>query len=322
MSRQKDNVVRMEKKATNHFGLFLLFIVVIGGFGYGGYYLYKHRNDIDWNIKLPWKKEKEEEVKPGTALINPNTTNKNNKLIVPNFNSQSIKNKVGQVKIYDLAADDKGYTFQVDLTASSQTATLSIEKVLIDGFDTSAKLTITDMLDSEKAPTTSTLRINKSELDSMGIYAFNKFSIYYRISTDTEKGDLNRSDFQVYNTLEYKNALSNLIEIYHKENILIYFYKTESDKDNTYIYFDVINENRTNPKKIKIKKLILNGEIYEYKDFDESIYCGTNRVIYLTIPKKKISEVENITISFFVISQDQDENTTAVHLTPEYSKSF
>lgn len=322
MIKRKDNVVRMEKRATNRFGLFLLILIVIVGFGYGGYYLYQHRKEIDWEFKWPWQKEElTEEEKANNVLINQNQPKRNNnKLVVPNMSEQSIMTNDTEIKVYDLKADDKGYTFNIDFKAIISTATLNIEKVLIDGFDTSAKLTITDTLDG--SPTTGTIRVNKSELDALGIYAFNRFTLYIKADTLDKEGSLIRKDIQVYNTLDYKNELTGLIETYHKNNAQIFFYKMADDKDNTYIYFDFINEDRNNSKRIKVKKLLINDELYEYKELNENIYCGANKVFYLTIPKKDIKEINNITVSFFILGLDRSGATTGIYITPEYSKVF
>lgn len=324
MSKRKDNVVRMEKKATNKFGLFLLFIAVIGGFGYGGYYLYEHRKEIDWEIKLPWKNN-------GSTEDNPNgnkglfgggsSSNRNEKLVVPNsISSQEISINDSIVRFHDINADDKGFTFEVDFITKKDQATLTIEKLLIDGFDNSAKLTITDVADAENSPTTGTIRVQKSELDALGIYAFNTFSVYLKVDLPGKPGNIYRKDIRVYHNIEYKNGLSGLIEIYNKDLSVINFYKTTTDKDNTYLYFNFVNEDRNVSKRVKIKKLLINGELYDYSSLDEFVYSGANKVFYITIPKKDIKDIEDFTISFFILTLNRSDETTGFYITPEYSK--
>ncbi len=326
MSRRKDNVVRMEKRATNHFGLFLVIIISIAGFGFGGYYLYKNREKFDWNIKLPWQKDTDEQgnsnQNTNKGLFGNKKNNKVNQLVVPSMSDQKFSVNDCDVKLYDIKGDDKGYTFSVDLKSNYTSATLTIEKVLIDGFDTSAKLTITDFSDSEGTPTSGTVRVDKSELDALGIYAFKNLTIYVKVDTSEKKGTPTRLNFQVYNNIEYKNDLEGLIEIYHSNNILINYYKIETDKDNTYIYFNIFNEDRSNPKKVRIKKLLVNDELYDYSEIEEDLYSGTNKVFYLTIPKKKVKDVENITIAFFVIDKNYEGETTGIHMTSDYRKEI
>lgn len=326
MSRKKDQVVRMEKRATNRFGLFLLFIAVIGGFGYGGYYLYQHRKEIDWNIKVPWKNnsssEEESEGKKGT-LGGGSSSNRNGKLIAPNsMTPTTIDINESKVVVHDINADNKGFTFEIDLIASKEQADLTIEKVLIDGFDTSAKLTITDLPDREGTPTSATLRVNKSELDALGIYAFNNFTLYLVVDLPSKSGAITRKDIRVYHNLEYKNGLEGLNEIYKKNLSTINFYKVTTDKDNTYIYFDFVNENRNVSKRVRIKKLLINGELYDYTSLDEFVYSGADKVFYLTIPKKDIKEVKEFKISFFILTLNRSDETTGFYLTPEYTKQL
>ena len=61
MSHRNKNVVRFEKKATNHVGLFFFFIFAVESFGGGGFLLYKYRDQIDWNFTLPWESGKDGE---------------------------------------------------------------------------------------------------------------------------------------------------------------------------------------------------------------------------------------------------------------------
>ncbi len=322
LKRNKTNVVRMEKKATNKIGLFFVILLAVGGFGYGGFYLFQHRKEIDWELKLPWSKEKDEEDNEKTDSKKDNGGSKNagldGRLVVPSLNEKEFGENQGKLKLYNIRTDSKGYYIDVDFKTSAPSSTLTIFKVLVDGYDTSVTLRITDIADDEA--TTSTILIPKTELDALKIVSFNKLDIYYKIDTPEKEGVLSRREIQAYNKIEYDNTLKGLIEFYNANEVKGNFYKVTDDKENTYIYFYFINENRNAPKNVKIRRLLINGELFEYKDFNLDIYCGTNKVFYLTIPKKKVKKVENFTISFSILGLDLDGEIKSFTFTPDYEK--
>ena len=119
-----NDVIRMEKKSTNKTGLIFLMLLFLVAFGYGGYYLWKNWNNINWDFSLPWNTK--ETDYDGRTIIdgnkgnssNSSSSSKNNKLYVPTMEDQKFGDD-GAYNIYitNLEADDKGYTFDVELQA-------------------------------------------------------------------------------------------------------------------------------------------------------------------------------------------------------------
>lgn len=328
MSRQFDEeMVHFEKRAVNQKGLLVILLIAIAIFGVGGYLLYKNRDKFDWT--LPWEKEEEQyEVlgdKTGTNSTIEKNPNSNVKLIAPTLSSEIFNRNNTNLSFRDLKADDKGYTFTVDFVTFEGTVTLNIEKILIDGHDTSATLTISDTKDvggkREQQATSATIQILKTELDALNIICFKKMTVFYRLTGDQDGKILNRADVNAFSGMDFNNITKGLIEMSTGNNISVRYYRTLTDKDYTYIYFDFLSQERIKSKTIKIKKLLINDELYEYKDLNESIYASAEKIFYIAIPRKDIKDVKKFTISFFILEQDGD-SINAAYITPDYTKEF
>lgn len=329
MSRQIDeDMIHFEKRAANKKAIFLvlfLFVIIIG---VGGFFIYKYRDKFDWNLTLPWEKEEEYEILGNNNGPNtiPKNNNSNNKLIVPTIGLETYQKDNTLIKLYDLAADDKGYTLKIDFTSFRGAATINIEKILVDGFDTSSTLTLTDTEDiGTREATTATIRILKTELDALDIICFKRLTLYYRIDSLESEKKLNRTDVTLYSGVEFNNSIEGLIQMSDNGGTLARYYRTLTDKDYIYIYFDFLNNNHNVSKNIKIKKLLINDELYEYK-LNELIYAGSEKIFYLSIPRNEVKDLKSFNISFFImdISPDSNDNNsiTTVYTTPEYIKTF
>lgn len=329
MSRQIDeDMIHFEKRAANKKAIFLVVFLFIAILGIGGFFIYKYRDKFDWNLTLPWEKDEEYEIlgnNNGPSTI-PKNENSNNKLIVPTLNGEVYKNDTALIKFYDMAADDKGYTFKIDFTATKGTVTIDIEKILIDGFDTTSTLTLSDTVDlGSSEPTTSTIRILKTELDALNITCFKRLTFYYRLNAPESNNKLNRIDVPVFSGVDFNNSIEGLVQMFDNGDTLARYYRTLTDKDYTYIYFDFLNNNRNISKKIKIKKLLINGELYDCK-LDELVFAGAEKIFYLPISRKEIKDIESFTVSFFIIDSNMenynDNSVTTVYTTPEYTRTF
>lgn len=325
------NIVRMEKKATNRFGLFLLFLVVFSGIGFGGYYLYKHRNELSFEIEIPWNKKKTETNngidKDGNKEPDKNISDNDTKLLTPTLLPKQYETGEAALTLTNIKADDKGY----EITAKAKAIagidiTIESEKILIDGYETSAKLIISDPVetggDNKQQYSEATFRIPKTEMDSLDIVTFQKISIYYRVKTSISESKVFGKEFKAYNSIELDNSRKGTIEIFSNYATIANYYKYKTDKDNTYIYFDFKNLNKVNDQVIKVKKLLINGELYDYTDLNILLYRGSEQVFYLTIPKDKVKKVEDFTISFYLITKTEKSDMAAIYITPEYNQKL
>lgn len=327
--RYDDDMVLFEKRAVNKKGLFVLFLLTVVIFGAGGYYIYKNKDKFEWELKLPWEKDDEYEVlgsNNGENTTIKKNNNSNNKLIVPSLTSEIINRDETNLRFYGIEADDKGYTIKVDFMSLDGIATIQVEKILIDGHDTSATFTLTDNVDEGvQNPTTTTVRILKTELDALNIVCFKKMTVYYRLTSNNSKNNLIRVDVNAFTEIEYNNEIEGLIEMYSGGDVVSRYYRTLTDKDYTYIYFDFLNVDKNISRTIKVKKLLINDEIYDIKEFNQLLYAGSEKVFYIAIPRNKIKNVEKFTISFFIINRTNEKDNdgvTAVYTTPEYTKTF
>jgi len=326
MAKRTDEMMLFEKRAANKKGLVIVFLLALTFFGVGGYFVYKNKDNFEWH--LPWEKEEETSSpeKPKQNPIIQNSSTKNTKLDVPTLNPKEISRNNTTIKVYGLEADDKGYSFKVDFTAKESTTTINIEKVLIDGHDTSGSLILTDSLDIHpQQPTTGIIKIPKTELDALNITGFKRLTLYFRLINEKSNKSLIRLDIEVFSNIDYDNSIKGLIEMFSGGETLARYYQTLTDNDNTYIYFDFLNENRDEIKNIKVKKLLINDELYDYSELNEVLYAGAEKIFYIVIPKNKVKEVKSFNISFFIINnaKEQDDKVfPAIYSTLEYSLEF
>lgn len=319
-----DNIVHMEKRATNKFGLFLVFLAVIAIFGGGGFLLYKYRDHIDWNLKLPWekiidKKDEADDKKENST----NDKKKNKELVIPRIKSNGIILNETTINIVDIKADDRGYIFEVALVTNHDWAIVNVESVLIDGYYTTASFGIRDNKDiGEQVPTTTTFRITKTELDKYNINGFNSIAFFYSHQFPHIDNPSKLGVIQFGNEIQINNGHKGLIKVDQKGSLLIEYYKTVKADDATYIYFEAKNEDIVNNREILIKKLMINNRIYEMPEFKEVAYRGSRILFSIKIPKEKIKVAEEITVSFFIINKGSDDNTKAVYVTNEYTRKL
>ena len=319
-----NNMVRMEKKSSNKVGLILLMIIFLLAFGYGGYYLWKNWDNINWEFSLPWQ-EKETDSSGrkivdgnGQSTSNVGGSSTSSKLLLPTMSEQKYE-RGGKYEIYvtNLQADDKGYTFDVELFSIDDTYTLNCEKVLIDGFDTSTSFKIDSPMGVRKLETE---RINKTELDALDITSFNELTLYMNVvSAKGETIQLNEV-IHVTQPIEANNTRKGLISIDDRNNVSISYYRTVEDNENTYIYFDFKNTNKKNIF-VLVKKLIINDELYDMSSFEESIYRESEKIFSISIPKSSFSKINSFTISFFTLVKE-DDKILETYISNEYSRKF
>ncbi len=126
----------------------------------------------------------------------------------------------------------------------------------------------------------------------------------------------------IVNNITYDNDVDGLIEIYNEKDNQLSYYKTETDKDNTYLYFYFNNKSRM-LKEVIVKKLLINGELFPMEDFKKEIYYNARDIFYLTIPKKKVRNIDNFTVSFFITNVNEKAyHNSTVYQTNEYNKIF
>ncbi len=318
-----DNIVHMEKRATNKFGLFLVFLAVIAIFGGGGFLIYKYRNQIDWEFKLPWEKSEEttETTEKGTTT---STKKKNRDLIVPTpRNGSSIQEGSSLFEIVDVKGDDRGYLFTAQLTTSVDWATITVEGILLDGYYTEATLELSDTSDiGAQVGSQATFRVNQTDLDKLNVNGFTRINVFYILEEPYEKYYLKMGVINFETEYTITNGNKGLIKVDEKGSLLIEYYKTVKADNATYIYFEAKNSDLSSNREILIKKLMINDRIYEMPEFTETVYRGARKSFYIKIPTSKIKDVEEFLVSFYIINRDSDGNNKGIYITNEYSKEL
>lgn len=304
--------------------IFLSIVIILFLAIYWGYNLIKDNTDL----KIPWiNKETKEKEKPKVS------SKDDMELILPKLpeelNTHNIEG--AQIRFTDITKDSNGYVVTVSVLAEKiDYITVEFTSITIDGFYISSRFAISDRMDYEsegylssvQEPTYSEFRIKQTELDNLGIFGFNELKIYYNYETPNSSAE-NVSMYLIgQNELNIVNERKGLIQFDTKDDMTISYYKTIDAEDATYIYFDFKNQSRTKDYIIKINKLEINGKPYDLKNFEKKIYKDCEDELYLKIPKKDISKVNTLNVSFFVLSENNKSQLDYVYITNEYTKTF
>lgn len=316
-----NNSPKKEEKRINIVPI-LLIIIVLAAFTGGGYYLYKNKDKFEITDIIPWIDENKTESKKDSS----NTNNNSSNLSIPTLGIVHSSAKDGNINITGVTADDKGYLITLELQCSQVSwCSISVTEILIDGFYVSTTFDIEDDGTDTEA-TQVQFRINQTELDNLEITGFQNIIMYYYYDSPTleekDKGTLMNSSFTFYNKIPVDNTKKGLLNVDTKGTVTIKYYKIVKSADYTYIYFDVKNSNSKSTQTIMIKKLLINGDIYEMTEFEEKIYNGAEQLVYIKIPTQKVKEVKNITVSFFILEKDKNNENTKIYITNEFNKKF
>ena len=313
-----DSLLRMEKNSSNKAGLIIMVILVLALIAGSAYYFYQ--NGISFEFRLPWQTEKEI-IRQKEKKNEEEKEKIKNEYDDPVFSDTLIEQNFGYtISFTNFRKSKLGYDFDLTFEAKSKNYTFTLEKVLVDGYDTSPSFT--HELNSQES-FTQTVRIPQAELDALDIIAFRKITIYIKSVEKEEDGETKVEGYDVLSSALKlaDNSRIGLIEIDRKNQTIINYYKSDEDKDNTYIYFDFRNYGASRTQLVSVKKLLINGEVYEYKELNEEVYHGAEKIISLTIPKKEVKKVNSFSVAFTMLNEENGKKTAA-YITNAYSKSL
>lgn len=322
----ENGLFRMEKRASNKVGVFLVIVVALILLGGVFFYLYSNKDGIDWSFSWPWgneeKKTEPSEDSDNIKLPNSNTSSNKEELSMPSLKEEEVLEDTGDYKITisNLQNDDRGFTLDIVFKAYDNDYTFVLEKILVDGFDTSVTL---NKSVAKGAQFKENIRINKSDLNLVNVSNFSNLTFYYRVDTPSLSltGNVIKKSVTVNSIVMSDNVIKGLVEIDNYNQTTVSYYTTVDDKDNYYIYFDFKNISLNKKQQVSIKKLTINGKIYDYKDFKTEIYQGAEKVVYLVIPKSEVKTIENFTVSFTMLCEVEGK-ITAAYITNEYSEKL
>lgn len=318
-----EGLINIEKGSAAKLWFTIIAILIIALIGATGYYVYKNRDNLEWSFKLPWQRDEDGTGGFGGSKEN-NGKGKDNTgssavLEEPKLTHETLVEDFNYgIYVENLEKINIGYNIDVIFESKGRPYKVALEKILVDGFDTTTSFTRN--VGSEDR-LSMTVRINQTELDAVNIKAFNELTFYIRVTDEDGKSTL--KPYKVYVTKNFlnKNDLGDLSYIDEKNQTKVRFYKVTEDKENTYIFFDFKNSSVARNQIVTIKKLLINGKLYEYKSLKENVYQGAEKVIFLTIPKKDVKKIENFTIQFTLINEEEGQKTAAF-ITNEYSRTI
>ena len=320
--RSKDILEELEEKKENPVIPIVIFIVIVIAIAVGSIFVYNALFKEN-TIEIPWIKN---DNKPTTSG---KPSREQMELLVPKMsdNGNTISIDSGQIILKDIKADSNGFLVTAELVSFEEFFTFETTHILVDDLYTTTSFAVSDRYDSEynahdQIGTPFTFRLKKTELDELDVFGFNRLRIFGNMETPNKKEKNISFDYVFYNDIQIINERKNLLQIDTVNELVISYYKVVDSLDATYIYFD-FNNKKTNKKfKLNVKKLIINNELYDMSDFNETVYQGAQQSIYIRIPKDDISMVNTMKVSFILSEVDLDNKVVAVDISDEYSKVF
>lgn len=296
-------VVNVEKKAVNKVGLFFLFLFVVAGLGYGGYYYINNRDSFDFY--LPWEDKKvdtkeDKKIDKKTGFKKAVDTKIYDREI--NIESGKIVFTVGKVNIAVSSASydkDKGYILNLTLFNPTEYGfSLHASNITLDGYLTNYSF---DLSASPQANGGTVLTIDNSFLDLYRISAIETI----RMNVEYNHGDSSKETTLkiVTENSSSKNSLQAIEKITGAKNLEYSYYKTEVTSDAYKVYL-LISNNKGQDYTYNVNKLLIDG-----KDIDVSLYTKTipgnsNYLEIISIPKASYKNIKKLTISFLEVGSD------------------
>ena len=221
-------------------------------------------------------------------------------LMIPKSYTEKPYDRNGvSLAVTNITANKTGYIIELAYNNyNAHNVILDCTKVLIDNFATSVKFKLVTNNGIEQK---TTINIPKTELDLLEITDFKTITLLTTVTSELNN-ESNKRKIEINSfSLDDVDNKKNRIVYDEIDDLSLSVYKTSTDSDNTYIYFDIENKSQEQSYDVYINKLLINGEIYNYKDFYQKAHYLSETIFYLAIPKKEFPAVERIELSFFFI---------------------
>ena len=319
-----NGVIRVEKKRTNVYGLIIVFAIIIGAFCFGLYYYIQNPQKVRSFFKKDEVYIEEKTDTKGNVVIG------NNELLPVKMENKEIYDDIARqgldIYVDSVERANNGYTVNLSfiVDGSNGTADIKCLDVLVDGYSTD--ITFEKHISADGKYYLDFF-IKKAVLAELEITRWSKLGIYFYIvyDKDTEYEEVENyyGEVESFSYEKVDNRKKGLIRLNDKDNLYIDFYKLLQDKDYYYFYFLAREKNTNYNHFIQVKKLMINGEIYNY-DGDLEVYAryGAMKEFYIKIPRKNYEKIDNFSISFFLISDNSDNFADRIiSITNAYSVS-
>ena len=301
-------VVKVEKRAVNKKGLFLLFIVVLAGLGYGGYYFVNNRDSFDFYF--PWEEKTEnkdnkgksnsgfrkiKDVEVGKREINIDTG-----AFLANDNYYNIS-------VVSASYDkDKGYVIKLRLENKDRDkVSFNIKNVIIDGYqllgnryqnNNMTNVTNFKLLAGKGGKVDTEIIIDNTFLDLYKITTIENI----RIDGDfelNEEGEQSKSIELTTFDAPSDTSLGIIENINNIHNISYNYNKVVENKDSYNLYL-LLDNTSSSDYTYYINKLLIDGKEYDASIYSNKIYSSSKYLEVINIPKNKYRNIKKIEISF------------------------
>ncbi len=314
MNNSEDNFMHLEKRATNKVGLIILFLVVVGLLGVGGYFVYQNKDNISFDFTMPWQKKDEEKKDDKTT-----TTKTDDKTIIKRQNvkisSKQIYNRNNLTIDPDSITYDEKDGYIVKLKAfysSANNLSISISHITVDGYQLENSADNISLVGNVSSNIS--VNIPVSFLNLYSLEEFSQVVLYGKVNQNSQNTTTNNDIKFVVNTdktTENTTSLANLEPINTNSDVKIYYYQIVSSKNENKIQILIDNQNDSVNYDFKINQLKINNTKYEDVSFNETVNYNSKKFVYITIPTKKIKKIEEFEVSFFILDQDNLNITKA-----------
>lgn len=314
MNNSEDNFMHLEKRATNKVGLIILFLVVVGLLGVGGYFVYQNKDNISFDFTMPWQKKDEEKKDDKTT-----TTKTDDKTIIKRQNvkisSKQIYNRNNLTIDPDSITYDEKDGYIVKLKAfysSANNLSISISHITVDGYQLENSADNISLVGNVSSNIS--VNIPVSFLDLYSLEEFSQVVLYGKVNQNSQNTTTNNDIKFVVNTdktTENTTSLANLEPINTNSDVKIYYYQIVSSKNENKIQILIDNQNDSVNYDFKINQLKINNTKYEDVSFNETVNYNSKKFVYITIPIKKIKKIEEFEVSFFILDEDNLNITKA-----------
>lgn len=314
MNNSEDNFMHLEKRATNKVGLIILFLVVVGLLGVGGYFVYQNKDNISFDFTMPWQKKDEEKKDDKTT-----TTKADDKTIIKRQNvkisSKQIYNRNNLTIDPDSITYDEKDGYIVKLKAfysSANNLSISISHITVDGYQLENSADNISLVGNVSSNIS--VNIPVSFLDLYSLEEFSQVVLYGKVNQNSQNTTTNNDIKFVVNTdktTENTTSLANLEPINTNSDVKIYYYQIVSSKNENKIQILIDNQNDSVNYDFKINQLKINNTKYEDVSFNETVNYNSKKFVYITIPTKKIKKIEEFEVSFFILDEDNLNITKA-----------
>ncbi len=287
-------VVNVEKKSVNVVGLFFLFLIVVSGLAYGGYYYMNNKDFIDfyfpWEEKKENKEEKKSEVdkKTGFKKVKDTTISKREIHLsdVSVLKSRNVKVSVDKA-IYD---ENRGYVLSFKAqNDDTEMFTMSVSNINIDGYQTDVNFSLGCMGQSSASVD---VVIPNEILDKYRI------GTIYRISLNAKYGNKNNTLSFVTEDTSSDKSIKAIEGITNIKNLSYSYYKIVEGSDKYSLYLLIENENDASYT-YYINKMLVDGKEVDITRYNKKIYGNSKVVDVIEIPKGKLKNIKKVLISFF-----------------------